>query len=261
MSNAEGYVLPKPGIPKTLGILNVIFGVLLVLVGLCLIGFSLLGPMFVQIAEDQNKQIKARIEVEDKATQKAFDDRVTAAKTDEEKKAIEQERAATPATPRIQTVDLSAAKDAMNDPTIKAVGYAGIISGLILHVALLISGIGLIRLRPWGRSLALWWGGLQILQTVVFLVISIVVVNPVTRPIQEKQIAKMEEAAKAPGANPALGASLQMTKFMASMEVPLDVLKSLAAMIYPVVLLIMLNGAAARAALLVGRKPEGLSDH
>ena len=32
MSNADGYVLPKPGVPKTLGILNVIFGVLVVLV-------------------------------------------------------------------------------------------------------------------------------------------------------------------------------------------------------------------------------------
>ncbi len=33
-----GYVLPKPGIPKTLGILNVIFSIILILLGLCMIG-------------------------------------------------------------------------------------------------------------------------------------------------------------------------------------------------------------------------------
>ncbi len=52
-----------------------------------------------------------------------------------------------------------------------------------------------------------------------------------------------------------------MTKAMAGMAVPMAVGQSLAGMIYPVVLLIMLNTAAARVIFLAGRKPQGQSDY
>ncbi len=50
-----------------------------------------------------------------------------------------------------------------------------------------------------------------------------------------------------------------MAKGMAGMAVPLAVVQSLSGMIYPVIVLILLNTAGARAAC-VPKKPESLED-
>ena len=260
MSNVDGYVLPKPGIPKTLGILNVIFGVLLILVGFCTIGGLVAAPALLQFAEKTAKEVQAKVEVQRKAEEKAIEDREAAAKTDEEKKAIEKELADLKASPPASNpVDVSAATDILKDPTIMAYTYAGLVTGLILHILLLISGIGLIRLTSWGRSMALWWGGLMIVQVALLMVANLAVVLPITRLANEKQIEKLEADAKAQGAGPAQASALQLAKAMGSMQAVLAVGQSLSGMIYPVILLILLNTAGARAACQVA-KPVGLED-
>ena len=260
MASADGIVVPKPGIPKTLGILNVIFGVLLVLAGLCVTGMSFAAPALLQWSQNFAKQAQAKVEAKEKADLKAIDDRIAAAKSEEEKKQIEQERAAVTANQvKITPMDISAATEALKNPTIMGVSYAGMLSGLVLHVLLLISGIGLIRLTPWGRSLALWWAGLMIVQVMALLAATIIIVMPVNKPITDKAIAKAQEAAKAPGAGPNEAFALQMVQLGASMAVPSAVGQSLSGIIYPIVLLIMLNQAAAKAACRP-KKLEGFAD-
>ena len=260
MSTADGYVLPKPGIPKTLGILNVIFSVLLILAGLCTIGSLAAAPALMQFAEKTVKDAQAKAETREKADQKAFDDREAAAKTDEEKQAVQKERADAKATqPRINPMDMSAATDVLKNPTIMAYTYGGLVSGLILHIALLVSGIGLIRLTSWGRSLAVWWAGLQIVQIAILLVVNIALVLPINKATTDKQIEKLEAAAKAQGAGPAEANALQLAKTMTSLATPMAVGSSLFFMIYPVIVLILLNTAGARAAC-QPRKAEGLED-
>jgi hypothetical protein len=257
MANADGYVLPNPGIPKTLGILNVIFGVIFVLLGICGIGSLLAAPALVNFGEKIIKDAQNKVEAKNKASEKELDDRIAAAKSDEEKKALEQERDVVIANrPPINQVDFSAATDVFNNRTIMAYSYAGAISGLILMVVLLVSGIGLIRLAPWGRLLAVWWGGLQLVQIAILLAANLLILQPLNKPNTDKQIAKLEEAAKgkAPG-SPEVSA-LQMTKIIASLAIPMAVGQSLGGITYPIIILIMLNTKAARAALLPS-KPEG----
>ena len=91
MDNVEGYTLPKPGIPKTLGILNVIFGVLMVLYGMCTVGFMIAAPALTGFAESTVKQAQAKVEESQKAQLKELDEREAAATTDEEKSAIQQD--------------------------------------------------------------------------------------------------------------------------------------------------------------------------
>jgi hypothetical protein len=252
--STDGKVLPKPGIPKTLGILNVIFGVLLVLLGICGLGSLLAAPALFDVMEKTVKEQQSKVEEKGKADIKAIDDRLAEAKTDEEKKAIEAERsAAVAAQPKTVQVDLSAATDVFKDKTIMGVNYAGAITGLILHVVLLISGIGLIRLTPWGRSLGLAWAVLQILQVVLLLGATLVYVLPANKVNTDKQIAKLEAQVKAGGAGPAEANALQMTKTMASMAAPLAVGQSLSGLIYPIILLILLSTKGARAACLPKR--------
>jgi hypothetical protein len=257
MANADGKVLPKPGIPKTLGILNVIFGVLLVLMGFCTIAGLAAAPVLFQGIEKVAKETQAKQQAQAKANEKAIDDQIAAAKTDEEKKALEQQKANLPPQININPMDMSAATEVMADPTIKAVNFGGAISGLACHVLLLISGIGLIRLTPWGRTLGLWWGGLMIVQVLALLAATIFVVVPANKPHIDKQMANLEAQVKAQGGGSAEAATLQMTKVMASLAVPMAIGQALAGMIYPVVLLILLQNPGARAACLA-KKPESL---
>ena len=114
---------------------------------------------------------------------------------------------------------------------------------------MLVSGIGLIRLTPWGRSLGLWWSGFQIANVVVFLVATIIYVLPVNKAATDKQLAKLEAQAQAEGAGGQAAGVLQMTKTMSAMQTPLAVGQSLPGLIYPIILLILLNNKGARAAL------------
>ena len=91
MANVDGYTLPKPGIPKTLGILNVIFGVLMVLYGMCTVGIMIAAPALTGFADTTLKQAQAKAEEGQKARLKELDEREAAATTEEEKNAIEQE--------------------------------------------------------------------------------------------------------------------------------------------------------------------------
>ncbi len=250
MANADGYVLPKPGIPKTLGILNVIFGVLLLLGGLCGLAGTVAAPALVKFSEETVKQAQSQAEAQHEARLKNLDERAKAAKTDEEKKALELERAAVEASkPVTPKMDMSAATDALNNPTIMGFSFAEQGIGLILAIVLLVSGILLIRLAPAGRSLAVWYAGFQILATVILMVVNIAIVQPVNKPNTDKQIAKMEADAQGkPPGSPEV-TTVQMTKMMANLAIPMVVGKSVLGMIYPAILLILLNSAGARAAL------------
>jgi len=257
MANADGPVIPKPGVPKTLGILNVIFGVLLVLLGLCSVGGMLMAPAMVDFAEKTTKNAQAKIEADQNARIKSLDDREAAAKTDEEKKAIEQERASEAATKvQINPVDMSAATEVLHDPTVMGVSYVNLGTGLILHVMLIVAGVGLIRLTPWGRSLAVTWAGLQIVQLVIMTTASLVLVLPITQANNAKQIAKLEESVKGKGPGSPEAMSLQMTKMMAPLAVPMAVGQAVAGMIYPIVVLVLLNTTGARAACLPKRADD-----
>ncbi len=249
MSNAEGYVIPKPGVPKTLGILNIIFGVLGVLVGICTVSSLLAAPALMEFGQRTIKEAQVKVADQEKANLKSIDDRLAAAKTDEEKKAIEQEKVAAEANKVvINPVDMSAATDIMKDPTIMGVTYAQMATSLGLSIAALVAGIGLVRLRAWGRSLALWEAGLRIAQVLAFLVINVVFVLPISQAASQKQIAKMEEAAKAPGAGQAEANALQLTRTMGGAALPLTIAQSLPWVIYPIIVLILLNGQGAKAA-------------
>jgi len=262
MSTAEGYVLPKPDVPKTLGILNIIFGILLVVMGLFSLVVSVFLPMFLQGVESVAKEAQAKQEIQakeqEKVEKKIYEDKLAAAKTDDEKKAIEQEKVSAPPRPVVPQVDLSFATDVFKDPRIMIVNNLGIVSGLILHIVLLISGIGLIRLAPWGRSMALWFAVLQIFQIILLTIGTIIYVVPANQANMEKMFAKMEAQAKTQGGPNPVGATNQMTKVMGAMAVPMAVAQAMTGMIYPVVLLIMLNTAGARAACLAKKPLENL---
>ncbi len=278
MASADGLTLPKPAIPKTLGILNVIFAVLLILVGLCTGITTLIAPEIQKFGQKAMDDMKTQQEAQKTAQLKALDDRektATAAEekattdeekasADSEKRTITLERKAIESRPAPPTFNMAASADVLKDPVVRGYTVTTVITGLILHIALLIAGIGLIRLTPWGRSLGLWWAGLQIVQLLILTAVNVALVQPVQQKAAEANMAEMRKTFAGPNAPPNAEMTLQMTETMAKAGGILTIVYSLAGMIYPIICLILLRTAGARAACLarpVEKYPPPVADY
>lgn len=262
MSSAAGNVLPNPGIPKTLGILNIIFGVMLVLMGFCMSSYLLVIPFGLQIAEKQQKEQQARSEAEYQTKLKNLDDRLAASKSDDEKKTIAAEKEKEVANPPTVPPDLQALTGMYRNPKIMGyfLGYFG--SGMFMNLLLFISGIGLVRMRSWGRKMAMGLASVQILRLIALLVVSLIVVQPEMVVETKKLIDVFEAQAKLNGAPGNVAQTLQMLKATAGLGAVFSVVGFVFCTIYPALTLILLSTAGARAAFLSSKSsdfPETLS--
>jgi hypothetical protein len=257
MSSAEGLVVPNPGIPRTLGILNIIFGTILALAGCCLASFTAGMPMLIQFGQEAQKKVQADLAEQRKAELKKLDDQIAAAKNDQEKKLIEALKAAEiaridPSTPP----DMSAITDLYKNPTIMGFNLTFYGSGFLMNLLLLISGIGLVKLASWGRTMALGLACLQLIRIVLLAGVCLIVVQPESIKATTKMVNAIEAQAKAQAVpvNPAQ--NLQAAKAMAMMGSFFIVGYAIVAVIYPITTLILLNGSSARAACLSRKSPD-----
>ena len=249
-SLSQSYVLPKPGVPKTLGILSVIFAVVGILYGLCTLGITMSSTAIMDWSSNTLQQAQKQMDDRQAASFKALDDQEKLATTDAEKASIQAQRNTLKAQPRIdaQVASMDTAKEALKNPTMMGAAYAQLVTGLALMILLLISGINLIRLRPSGRKLGVTWAVLQIVQLFLLVAVQFTVIQPINKPIQDKQLAALEEQA-AKGNNPAAASTLQLTKIVTSMAPAFLIGFLVLGSIYPAIMLLMLNGQGARAAL------------
>jgi hypothetical protein len=252
MAYADGFVLPKPGIPKILGILNILFGVLGTLFGLGMIASMLLIPLFFSFAEKAAKEEHATEEAKHKAQLKEVDNRAATAKTDEEKKAIDKEKATLIAnTPTSPELDLDTISGGMRNPTILAHTYIFSGIGILINILRIVSGVGLIGLFAWGRSMALWLAAMTIVVLGISAATEILVIQPIKTEMLTKTMDKMEADLKTQGVPPNARASMKSaTTMMAAMGLAWAVGAFFFFSIYPVTTLILLNTAGARAACL-----------
>jgi len=250
MATADGYVLPKPAIPKTLGILNIIFAVLLILAGLCIGGFTLLLPAIQQLGQKAVDQQKTQAETRKAADLKLLDDRTQAATTDEEKAVIAKERDEVANRAAPATINPTMGTAVLKDPKVMGFLVSQVVTGLILHITLLVAGIGLVRLTPWGRTLGLWWAGLQIVQLVILGVINFMMILPITQQYTDATIADLKKQAAGPNPPPTAQMTIQTTEMSAKLAPVLAGAQLLAGLTYPVICLILLGTAGAKAACL-----------
>lgn len=74
----------------------------------------------------------------------------------------------------------------MDHPAVLGVNYANLVLGLILSVVLIISGVGLLKFKPYGRTLANYYGALTIGSVVISLIVhTIFVVVPATQSLDD----------------------------------------------------------------------------
>ena len=194
-------------------------------------------------AEETVKDAQAKTQAQLDARLKELDEQQKAAKTEEEKKTIQQQKVPRSPHPKFKQMDFGPIDNMMKNPTIKI--HAGLYgSAAILSLILLISGIGLIRLTPWGRSMAVAWAVMQIVQ-LVSLPADRRLSSVPSRWWKRRRCSPRWRPTSRPARPPRAGRGHPDLESDATPVSPTSVVMwTIGGSIYPVVVLILLNPAA-----------------
>jgi len=256
----SGYVMAQPRIPKVIGILNITFGAGLLLCSLCSGAYMMMLPMIAkatnQVAKQAEEQQKARL----KPQLEELAQREEAAKTEEErieiakqKQSIEDQLKRPMLAP---TMDLS--KMGFDDPKLVGFMMADVVTGLILNVLMLVSGIALVRFKPWGVKLGLGVAVAKVLRLVTLYSYGVIVVVPwYSRKMAEFAVGMIQQqpamGGRAGGGAPPIDALIRIYTLTYTVA---GVAVIVVGSIYPLVCLWLLSRPGARAACLASKKLE-----
>ena len=251
------WVVPNPQVPRTFGMMNLVFGILLLLFGAYTIVMLVYGPKIQGAMMAGMKEQQASKKAVRDAKIADLKKKEEAAKTKEEKESIADDREALEKSgePDVSAI-MNEAMAMANNPRIVAYSYAENTAGILLNVLMVISGVGLMRLSEWGRRLALGVAWLKILRWVLIMVVTLVVIVPITAQGTQRMFQEIDRQASAKsggGGTPFPMASL--AEFMAVATAVWSVVLALFASIYPQLSLWFLTRPPTRAAILARAKP------
>jgi hypothetical protein len=243
---ANEFVSPRPGLLRTIGILNVALGIPLLICGgiCCYLSFPVLVASHpFQLDPAQTREVLVAIihELDAPGTQIL----------DEERQALESRAKRFP-----KQVDFP--KVNADLPWVSRYLWADVTTGPVASLLMVMSGVGLVRLRGWARGLAVWVAAFQVVRLAILSVLFVSVVIP-----------RVGRIAETLGGSD-LGATLfleliERQKANGSMAVDLDphefvqvasavgrgfaLLRLGLGSIYPVIVMVVLTRPAARAAV------------
>ena len=273
MSNAiePGYVVPTPQPVKTIGLLSIIFGSILLLLGLISVASLALMPTWTRIMESQQARVQQQAdEAADnrkKADLAGLAVREKAATTPDQREALARERQAIASRPRPFVPDTTMGMKMVNERYYMVYNIADSMTGVPLNIALIVAGVALMRMKRWARSLAMYVAGLKLLRLGVMLVYVVMVLAPNMTKSMAREFDKMgmqisvQQGGNAANAKKVQGMMRTMTQVMGASISGGYALYFVLATIFPIASLVVLNRPGARAALR-DRKPaavEGLS--
>jgi hypothetical protein len=240
---------PNRGIPKTLGILNIVFGSGLLLCGACAGLYAAILPSMGTMMKAQNQQLRATVIAEQQADLKKLQAQEQATEDEEEKAALQAKQKKLKAMAPPPLPDTTKMFDV---PGLQAYMLTDSITGIVFNVLLVVSGIGLLGFKEWGRTLALWTAGLKIVRLVAIYGCWFPLV---LAPVFVQRFKEMfGEMAAAPGGPP----PAQMNQMLQTMGVVYSAYSigfMLLGCIYPVLVAILLTRPRVKAAF-VAEPPE-----
>jgi hypothetical protein len=259
---------PRPGLPKTIGLLNLAFGGMFFFCGLAFL--KEWGPALDQYYPEQLDAVTAqqwytelrKMLVADLMAQEK--DAPTAA----DRAALRAERLALEAKkPRIaDQIDLTAYNLGVRWLTWYL--WADIVTAPVLNLLVLASGIGLVQLRDWARRMGIWVAVALIVRQFVLTVFLIFFVipraEPMVRPFLESDLGKVWLAANKVVKNPnrPTGTHLKTVdpQEFATVFPGVSTFMALAwlgiSVIYPSIALAVLNHPSSRAACVAAEEAE-----
>jgi hypothetical protein len=241
----QGIVAPNFRTPRLLGIFSVVFASELLIAGICMGGYVSIMPMFSRMMDATTTQLEAQGKTRKAAELAALAEKEKAAKTDEQKIEIAAERKAIearPLSPMAGAMDVN--KVTMGDPAFIGYSWADVVSGIVLNVLLLASGIGLLSWRPWARTLGVWTAFLKIVRLVVVYGYFVIVIVP---PYCERLGKVVEEMMTSQGTPAPVGGGF-FVKMYTVMYTGMGLGMMLIGAIYPAILLWLLTRPAVKSA-------------
>jgi hypothetical protein len=202
------WVVRNTGVPRTFGLLNVIFGVMLLLGGIGSVAWVLMAPTLEKAMRAQNL---AKAKAEREARIAELKKQEAAAKTEEEKEQLRTEREAAESVPEPPDMTDVTIWDTYADPRYRAYFWREAGLGIVLNIAMIVAGAGLLATAEWGRRLAIGvaWG--KIIQLVAMAVITLTVIVPMTAENTQRMFDTMEAKVPAqPGARVPRGFSKEV---------------------------------------------------
>ncbi|MBV8385056.1 MAG: hypothetical protein JOZ63_20895 [Planctomycetaceae bacterium] len=252
-------VSPQPGLLRTIGILNFIFGGLLFACGLNCLGWF--GPMLATLQLIRLDPEEAQIHFDNfKRTMIATLRDREASATDAERTRIKKSRVELEALhPRIgDQLDLKKINRGLRWLTWYL--WADVVTGPILNLLMLASGIGLMQLKCWARTMGLWVAAAKLVRLAALTIFLVAMVIPRMSKVADELMASdfgrvlitsalAQQGARQGGDVPVAQIDPKdLVPIMTGMSDIAAVLLLGFGAIYPVLTLVVLSRPAARAA-------------
>lgn len=170
--------IAKPELPRTIGVLNLLVGGLLLLCGMGCMSQTFMGlvsgnkpHLDPKETQDVVNEMKRTVVEELKEKEEATKDNAEKTRLREERTKLEAKKG------RVEEqVDFARVNEALD--WIPRYLWIEVISGPLLNFLMLISGIGLLQLKGWGRVLGVWVAALKIIRLVGLCILMTVVIIP-----------------------------------------------------------------------------------
>jgi head-tail adaptor len=230
--------------------MNIVFGGILLLMGAGYLAFYIISPTFA-------KQISAGIEKQ-QADQKAARETKLAelkrqeaeAKTKEEQENFKSEREELESTvePDMSGLSEITGFNIYSDIRLTIYYFSEVTAGILLNLLMIISGVGLLGLAEWSRRLAVAvaWG--KILRWVAMMVITMVLVLPITTQKMQKFFDNIQRQTTAKGGRVTAGPMINMSQVTLISGAVTIVFEAIVFSIYPGITIWFLTRPRTRAA-------------
>jgi hypothetical protein len=175
-------------LPRAFGVMNIVFGLILLTCLPCLVGYVALIANVGKIVETSNARVEVAFQKGRTAQLKSIEARQKKAETPEEKQSLIRERQRVLATsaPVPPAPDMGPYFGAFKDWRVIACYAGDVATSMVFNLAMIISGVGLVRLREWGRKSALWIAGIKVVRLVLVCAAYYFIAGPISSASFEK---------------------------------------------------------------------------
>ncbi len=244
------WVVPNLQIPRSFGLMNVTFGILLLLFGLLSVALYVVSPVITKYFTGIVQQQAAARKAERDAEVAKLKQKEAEAKTKEEKEDLQSQREVLEkqVEPDMTAFQELTDYNLFSDWKLAAYTVGEAASGIILNILMIVSGGALLGYREWGRKLANGVAWAKIVRWISIVVLNLVLIMPITIAKTEKFQAKLQQQQAQASGGRAPVPMINMGQLSAISGAVTTIFIALIACVYPVVSLIFLNQKSARAA-------------
>ncbi|MFO0961124.1 MAG: hypothetical protein U0800_27405 [Isosphaeraceae bacterium] len=193
MSSAQidpNLVIPKPQTARVFGMLHLLYGVVLCFLTYTAAMMFLFAPVGTDLLKAWMGGIGDTVARERSIQARRIERLKELATSDEQRATYDQRLANLQTAPAPNFRDLPMGTEALEDPTIRGYSFVDLIGNMPLNLLMIAGGIGLVRLREWGRKLSWWASALKVGAMAISTVYLLVVIYP----IQSKMVMQQLEA-------------------------------------------------------------------